>query len=96
MTPCKAFELAKGALIAEPALESQAKLFKLKVSKNHYCNPYSLLRGHPKNLDLMNPDLRLKPNSMPSKVDNFIGRQEEMKDILNLLLTNRIITITGV
>lgn len=35
-------------------------------------------------------------NNIPAKVENFMGRQDEMYDIISHLESHRLITITGV
>ena len=43
-------------------------------------------------------DLTWKPefNHLPSQVENFLGRNEIMHEVITLILTNRFITIKGI
>lgn len=39
--------------------------------------------------------LSTHPNNLPAQLSSFVGRQKEMKEVKDLLTTNRLVTLTG-
>ena len=71
------------------SLHSQATVD--STNGEHKCKIFGPL--HKGDFELLEPMPRFK--EIPAKVDNFIGRQKEIFDVVHTIFTNRLVTIIG-
>lgn len=100
-TICEAFNIAKEQIRANanlPKGEENKFVILIKRPHNHSIYDEHKCVGW---IDLgpgSFQDMTWKPefNQLPSQVENFVGRNENMHEVINLILTHRFITIKGI
>ena len=79
---------ANSSILGNTSLNSQATV---ESAGEHKCKIFGPL--HKGEFELLEPVPRFK--EIPAKVDNFIGRQKEIFDVVHTIFTNRLVTIIG-
>jgi Cdc6-like AAA superfamily ATPase len=97
-TPCESFNLAQQALSITQGLGGQSALFILKtkstLEKEHHCAAITVFKGKPKRIGAVENKIRLNKN-IPPPVESFIGRNQDVCQVLRELQKTRLITLTG-
>ena len=97
-TPWESFNIAQQTLSITQNLEGQSALFILKTKSSldtmHKCNSIIVLNGPSNNADENRTEIRLTKN-IPVAVESFIGRNQDVCNVLRELQKTRLITLTG-
>ena len=98
-TICQAFEIAKKQVkMHEGMPPGEENKFVLLVKEeddiysDHTC--FGWIDGGPGSFIDMNEKAEF--NELPSRIENFMGRNEVMHDLIHLVLTSRLVTLKGI
>ena len=96
-TPWESFNIAQQTLSISKGLEGQSALFVMRTSNSveeeHKWNSFVLFRGKS---NKVNRDSKVRfTGNLPSKVEPFIGRNEDIRTVMLLIQKFRLVTITG-
>ena len=96
-TPWESFNIAQQTLSISKGLEGQSALFVMRTSNSveeeHKWNSFVLFRGKS---NKVNRDSKVRfTGNLPSKVEPFIGRNEDVRTVMLLIQKFRLVTITG-
>lgn len=96
-TICEAFEIAKNQVKAGNFPKGEENKFVMLINQENYYEEHQCtgwIDFGPCQFQDLTP--KCEYSNLPSKIDYFCGRNENMQELISLILENRIVTIKGI